>query len=347
MVLIDRLLSKKKDLKPNQQNAARGKKTFMKYFPSGVNHLYSYLKFYWDKGHEFREVKRHFRKKMGYELRLHDPQTFSEKITWKKIYDRNPLLPITADKFLVRFYLHQVLGKELAEKILIPLYYVSNDPINIPFDLLPDKFVVKPNHGSKMHISVNGDKEIQKHDILKSCEKWLKTDYGLYSYEWAYRNIKRQILVEEMLESMDCCLPFDYKLFCFHGKCKIIRVSENRLDSEGGASFFDPDWKQLPVSMQGYKVANRIFRRPENLEDLIHIAEKLAENFDAVRIDLYLCDTRIFFGEITHYHTSGLIRFIPETFDYQMGDYWIITPEYWKKNDNAMKIAESILDKQG
>jgi len=53
----------------------------------------------------------------GEKLNLDNPVLFNEKMQWIKLYDRNPIYTIMADKFEVRKYIEQTIGKEY----LIPL----------------------------------------------------------------------------------------------------------------------------------------------------------------------------------------------------------------------------------
>ncbi len=323
---------KKENLFTSKKNIQKKEKFyFMRFFPPKVNKLYADIKLFLDKLSGFKKIKSLFKKRMGYNLNIESPETYNEKIFWKKIYDRNPLLTITQDKYELRSYLRSVLGKDEAEKILVPVYHVTTQPSKIPFEKLPDKFVVKPNHGSHMHLIVNGNKEALKGHIVELCNKWLKINYGFYHYEWAYRGIKRKIIIEKLLQTKTGELPRDYKLYCFHGQCKLIRVSENRFGKDDVSAYYDTQWNFLPVINPGFKPAKTSFRKPANLQELIKLAEKLSQDFDAVRIDLYDCDNRIYFGEFTHYDGSGLARFEPESFDFELGSYWKLKPNYWKK----------------
>ena len=51
-----------------------------------------------------KAVKKYYKKKSGKELNLNNPQTFSEKLNWYKLNDRNPLMAQCADKVAVREY---------------------------------------------------------------------------------------------------------------------------------------------------------------------------------------------------------------------------------------------------
>ncbi len=313
--------------KNTQQEAER--KYIMSYFPAGINKLYADFKFHTDKIRGFKNLKALFKTRLGYELNLDSPRSYNEKIVWKKIYDRNPLLAVTADKFEVRSYIKEILGNEEAGNILIPIYHVTDNPADIPFKNFPDEFVIKPNHGSKMHLIIRNHQKIDISEISKICREWLKVNYGIYQYEWAYRNIKRKIIVEQLLQEEDGSLPMDYKLYCFHGKCKFIRVSENRFGNDDISAYFDPDWNFIPVCNPGYPDAKEPFDKPENLGRIISLSEKLSEKFGSVRVDLFNCNSKIYFGELTHYDASGMGSYEPEAFDFELGSHWKAEKNYW------------------
>ncbi len=315
----------------------KDEQTFMKKMPVLINRIYSNLKAYLDKLQNYKRLKNDFLVKMNYELNLDSPLSYNEKIQWKKIYDRNPIIAETADKFAVRSYLKKVLGEKQANDILMPLYHVTDNPEDIPFEDLPDKFVVKPNHGSQMHVLVTNKKQVSKDFLIGKCKNWLNVNFGFYSHEWAYRNIRRKIIIEKLLETTNGELPFDYKFYCFHGKCKHIRVTKNRFGRENISAFFDTDWNFISVNNSGYPKIKTPWDRPPNLSKMISLSEKLSMDFDFVRVDLFNCNGKIYFGELTHYEASGLARFEPESFDFKFGSYWNIEKKYWLKNSDLNK----------
>ena len=146
---------------------------FMQFMPSWLNYHYADIKFGIDKLMGFIRLKREFYSSLGYRLDLEKPRSFNEKIQWKKLYDRNPLLPLTADKYRVRSYVKDVLGDDKSQKLLIPIYQVVSNPEEICFENLPDKFVIKPNHGSGMHLLVKNKDQIERKDIIKLCKHCL------------------------------------------------------------------------------------------------------------------------------------------------------------------------------
>lgn len=271
--------------------------------------------------------KKRFYKRLGYKLNLQNPRSFNEKIVWKKIYDRNSLLPITADKHKVRQYLKDTLGEEKANEILIPLLYVTDNPETIPFEELPSNFIIKANHGSGTNIIVeNGN--YNKDEIIKECKKWLRSPYGLNKIEWAYQGIERRIIVERLLKDEEGKLPKDYKFFVFHGKCRLIQVDFDRHEKHS-QSFYNRQWGYL--NLKRTKPKGKIEKAPKNYIKMLEIVENLGKKFDFVRIDLYSLNNKIFFGEITHYPAAGIKPFIPQIFDFELGKHWKIEPEYWKK----------------
>ena len=270
--------------------------------------------------------RRRFYKILGYPLNLKNPKSYNEKIVWKKIHDRNPLLPITADKYKVRSFIKELLGEERAKEILIPLLYVTDKPETIPFERLPSSFIVKPNHASRLHIIVE-DGHFNKEKIIKTCRRWLKTPFGLEKLEWAYQPIKRKIIIEKLLLDEDGKIPRDFKFHMFHGKCKLVYVVFDRMNHPS-ISTFDEEWNFLSVKipyLQGPKI-----KKPKNYEIMLALAEKLSKPFDHVRVDLYNLNGKIYFGELTHYPDSGILKFEPSSFDFELGKYCKIEPEYWK-----------------
>jgi len=274
-----------------------------------------------------------FYQKLGYLLNLKRPQSYNEKILWKKIYDRNPLLPITADKVQVRSYIKEILGEKQSKEKLIPLLYVSDQPETIPFDKLPPAFIIKPNHASGRTIIVE-DGYCNQKDVIRTCKRWLKTSYGLEKLEWAYQSIKRKIVIEKLLRYDDGKIPARYNFYRFHGKCKSVHVMLDRMNNTL-ISFFDEKWNYLnlrnPDRPQGPKI-----KKPKNYEIMLGIAEKLSKPFDHVRVDFYSLNDKIYFGELTHYTASGIIKFEPQSYDFELGKYWKIKPGYWK---NKSKIG--------
>lgn len=275
----------------------------------------------------YRKEKRIFKKLRGYELDLKNPQSYNEKIIWKKLFDRNPLLPIVADKYRVRKHLQDVLGEKEAEKILIPLLYVTDKPATIPFDNLPEEYIVKANHGSRMNIVVEKTNPADRKQIVAQCRKWLSEPYGLKMHEWAYQKIKRKIVIEKLLRDEHGKTPTEYNFSVIHGKCHLIQVICERF-TDLKVGYYTPEWNHLNIKGKA-KEADYI-KRPEPLDAMIGLAELLGAPFDFIRVDLYLANGKVYFSELTNYPVSGKFVFTPMSYDFELGSKWKIVPQYWK-----------------
>jgi len=284
---------------------------------------------FFDKMSGYKIEEKRFKKKRGFSLNLNKPLTFSEKVIWKKLYDRNPLLTLTADKYKVRNYIKEVLGKEEAEKILVPLLYVTDNPETIPFDTLPESYIIKANHGCGWNIIVNNNTNIDRKKIISTCKKWLKQWYGLIQNEWAYKDIERKILIEVLLKDENGEIPRDYKFFVFHGVCRKIMVFAGRHSGQDKSIItYDRSWNYLPKS--NTEICSQNTEKPKTHKKMIELAERLGKPFDFVRVDLYTIDEKIYFGELTHYPMSGSsLRISPEN-DMEIGKYWDLKMnKYW------------------
>src|SRR5271168_2772382 len=127
-------------------------------------------------------ARRH-RKTHGEFPNLIRPKTFNEKILYRLLFDRRSLLAQLADKLAVRDYVEPRLGAQ----VLPQLYYVSAHPDTIPFNQLPNKFVVKPNHGSGWVRIVTDKMALDQAALRETCAGWLSQNFYEITREWAYK----------------------------------------------------------------------------------------------------------------------------------------------------------------
>jgi hypothetical protein len=250
---------------------------------------------------------------------LFDPQTFNEKICHRKIFDRRDILTQLADKYAAREYVARKLGAEILPK----LYHVTEDSADIPFDALPNEFVVKPTHGSGWVRLVRDKTKLDRQALIAECNDWLHQSFYELTREWQYRNVKPRILVEEFIDDGSGKAPVDYKLMVFHGQVHFIQVSRDRFHAMK-LTYYDRSWKRVEVMGLSDAVAKVIedIPRPERLDEMIAAAEILAEEMDFIRVDFYATKDRIYFGEFTITPNNGALRFDPAEFDVQLGKLW-------------------------
>ena len=261
--------------------------------------------------------------RMGKVLNLKHPHTYNEKIQWLKLYGRTPINKIMSDKYLVKQYITEKLG----EGYVIPLLGVWDSPNEIDFDSLPNKFVLKCNHNSGGGMCICTDKtKINIEKVKEELKKGLKEDYYLRSREKAYKGIPRKIIAEAFMEDSATKDLRDYKFFCFNGEPKVLFVATGRElgEHEVKFDFFDMDYKHLPIT-NGHPNSNPYPEKPKSFNEMKRLAAQLSEGIPHVRVDFYEVDGKVYFGEFTFSHWSGMTPFEPEEWDTIFGD-WIKLP---------------------
>ena len=265
-------------------------------------------------------LRKYFRAIHGYDLNLENPKSFSEKLQWLKLYDRRPEYTDMVDKYTAKEYVAQKVGKQY----IIPTLGVWSNPKQVDYDSLPNQFVLKCTHDSH-GIIICQDKtklDIPKTEMILS--KGLKTNYYRHFREWPYRDVKPRIIAEKYLSNDGKGLT-DYKIHCFSGEPKVILVCKDRFTPTGMTEdFFDCHWNHLDVSRPGKNNSNSIIEKPEQLDEMMHIARELSKGIPFIRVDLYIVGGNVFFGELTFYPASGFVQFEPTSFDYELGSYLIL-----------------------
>lgn len=267
-------------------------------------------------------IKLQFRAFMKKKLNLKNPVTYNEKLQWLKLNDHNPLYTTLVDKCDVKEYVAKIIGDEY----IIPTLGVWNKFDDIDFDTLPEQFVLKCTHDSGgLTICTDKGKFDKEHAKLK-MEKYLRRNYYLQSREWPYKNVKPRIIAEKYMEDEKSNELSDYKFFCFDGKVKLLFVATERQNknTETRFDFFDTKFNHIDLR-NGHPNANKPIEKPLNFERMVEFAEILSKGIPHVRVDFYEVNGKVYFGEMTFYHWSGLVPFEPEEWDTILGS-WIKLP---------------------
>lgn len=253
---------------------------------------------------------------IGYWPQIREPRSFNEKVMYRKLYTDEEIFATLEDKWGSRDYVRDRVGEEILNEI----YCVTKDPDEIPFEDLPEKFVVKASHGSGWNLLVVDKSEADFERIKATCEDWLSRTYVPTANEYWYEDIEPRILVEKYLDEVGQEVPRDFKFFVFHGQVKYIQVDFDRA-TQHKRCVFTPDWEFVDVRIRVPQGAP--IDRPENLEEMIGVAERLGEESDFLRVDLYNVDDEIIvFGELTVAHGSGGNNFEPVEYDFEFGSHW-------------------------
>ena len=257
-----------------------------------------------------------FRYRVGYWPNIKHPRTYNEKLQWLKLHDRHPEYTQMVDKIEAKKYVASIIG----DKYIIPTLGTWDTVDDIDWDSLPNQFVIKVTSDSG-GIVVCKDKT--KLDIEKAKAKlkygWGKTYYNLRK-EYPYKDVKPRIIAEQYMEDESGYELKDYKFFCFDGEPKIFFVATDRgkKDEDTKFDFYDIEFNHLPF-LNGHPNARVAPTKPENFEEMVEVARKLSQGMCHVRIDLYNVKGKIYFGELTFFHWSGMTPFIPEEWDYTFG----------------------------
>ena len=261
-------------------------------------------------------VERKFEEKMGYKIDLDNPKTFNEKITWFKINWYDPQAITCSDKWAVKKYLIDKGYEEYVPKT----YGVWDSPKKIKFDSLPEKFILKTNHGCGGCYVCKDKSKINKKEAIKSIGENFYYEYSAISQEWTYDGIVPKVFCEELLEE-EGRVPYDYKIVCSKGKAKFLYVCK-RHDCKVGKlelNYYDRDFNLIPCK-QHYPNITIEIQKPKNYENMVALAEELAKPFPFVRVDFYNIEGKLYFGELTFFPSGGALAFEPAEYDKILGD---------------------------
>ncbi len=263
------------------------------------------------------ETKLLFVLKTGHRLNLKNPKTFNEKLQWIKLFDRNERKPQCVDKYTVRNFIKE----RGCGEILNSLLWQGFDPKDIPFDNLPEKFVIKVTHGQGMNIICKNKAALDKKKTVKILKKWLRTKYLPCYGEWFYGVIRPRIIIEKFLGDENDQEPIDYKIFCFNGEPKLIDVHTGRF-IDHKRNFYDLEWNVIKgVGIKYPTDENEVVPKPDELDLMLEYARRLSKPFIHVRVDLYIVNNKVYFGELTFTNGAGFDKVYPKEFDIKLGSY--------------------------
>lgn len=248
---------------------------------------------------------------------IDSPKTFSEKVQYRKLYDRRPLFGQLVDKIAVKDFIAERIGQDYA----VPTYWQGTDLAAVDWSSIPLPAVIKPNHASGLGAFVYTPEDVAAFLADNPVEAWLATDHARYNREWAYSQVERRIVIEKLL-SKNGGVPWDYRLFVFDGRVSHI-IIDTRENDEGYSATYSRDWQRLPFyDPDYYPPYAGDLPRPNALEDMVGLAEALVADLDFVRVDFFDTDDGLKIGELTLYPGGGFEAFDPPHYDRLLGDKW-------------------------
>lgn len=249
-------------------------------------------------------------------INLDNPQRYTEKLQWLKLYYRDPIWTQMVDKYRVK----EIVSERAGKQYVAPVLGVWNRAEEIEWEKLPNQFVLKTNHdsGNNGVFIVKDKTQIRKNQLIRRINKSLHTDTSKAGREWPYRDVQRCVFAEQYLEDATGELR-DYKFFCFDGEVKYLFIAtERQSGGEVKFDYFDADFNHLDL-VQRHPMSGKKIEKPLMFEQMKELAAKLSKGLPEVRVDLYEVDGRIYFGEYTFFHHGGIAPFHPDKWDYVFG----------------------------
>jgi hypothetical protein len=270
----------------------------------------------WDFRIRYRMLNR-YQATFGVLPRLHPPVSFNEHILHRLIYDRDPRLRITCDKLAVRGLIEERVGKQY----IVPLLGVWERPREIAWQILPEKFVLKPNHAAGPFAIVDRSLGINTEKLTAEAEEWLSYDYFDRSLEWGYRGLPRRVLAEPFLHSSNGAAATEAQIYTFSAKAALINILVGAKHSpERRGCWFDVTGRGVAVN-RGIPYAE--FRLSDkDRQKMVEIAEQVSQGFSSLRVDFYMAINGLRIGELTPYTYAGLAPWDPPELDEKLGQLW-------------------------
>ena len=275
---------------------------------------------YYNSWSDEKYLKYKYRLKLNKKLNLEAPTLYTEKLQWLKINDRNSLYTKMVDKYEAKGYIEDKVGKNYC----VPTIGIYDNFEDINFDNLPNEFVLKCTHNSGGIIICKDKNKLDIEAAKKKVNGSLNYNHFYTGREWPYKNVKPRIIIEKLLKNDDCSDVVEYNLFCFDGIPKLIMTCHGDKRVKRYNDFYDINFNKLDLKCEDDN-SDMVLVKPVYFDELIEISKKLSKNLPQLRVDLYVCNNKIYVGELTFFHWSGLCKFVPEIWDKKMGD-WLNLP---------------------
>lgn len=257
---------------------------------------------------------KHFHKFIDF----NNPVSFNEKLQWLKINNRKPEYTMMVDKYLAKKYVADKIGEEY----IIPTLGMWKKAEDIDFDTLPNQFVLKCNNDSGGIVICKDKSKLNKEKSVQLLASRLNNNGYWYGREWPYKNVKPCIIAEKYMEESANEELSDYKIHVFNGCPKFILVCKNRYSKNGMTeTFFTENWEKINIKRKNQPNSTEVISKPVELEKMLNLAAILAKNIPFLRVDFYVVNKKIYFGELTFYPGSGFKLFEPNVWDRKLGNY--------------------------
>lgn len=280
-----------------------------------------------------------FRRRVGHLPNIAEPRSINEKVQWRKVFDRNPLFPVLQDKLRGRAFV----AERCPDLALPEILWVGHDPHAIPFDEFEGPVIIKTNHGCGYNYLVPDTRTADRLGIWLFFDRVLSERWGKAHDEWAYDEIRPTLYVERLLLKRDGSPQDDCKINVFAGKAHVYSITCGR-HSHRTTVYFDSRDQPIDVSLNNIDTGDVPMPGPLHVRAR-SIAESLVPELDAIRIDFYIHDGRIWFGEFTIYPGSGFQSYEPKSFGVERARPWnVLNAHYFTRKTLFRRLYRKCLE---
>lgn len=262
-----------------------------------------------------------------------NPVLWSEKMQWRIINDRRPVLSWTADKLAQKTYVLrklQQMGMEGAFRFP-KVYWVGTDirELQKVAHLLPARWALKPNHSSgRFKLFDTSKVAINWDELISLGNLWVKRDEEeLALGHWAYGEARHALIVEERIGA-GVELQAEVKCWTFNGvldnytlrhtlrrQKAVYDLNYQRIHVDGDRQFSATEptaFDEIPIDVR---------------ERMRAASEIVAMPFDHVRVDFFIEGGQAWFNELSTYAKGGLGSSTKEQ-ERARGKRWILPNLY-------------------
>jgi hypothetical protein len=241
-----------------------------------------------------------FHAKLGRWPDLAAPSRLSEMVQWRKLFDRNPLLPRLSDKLLAKQWAHE----RCPDLPSAETVWVGKRPAQVPAELLSPGYVVKTNHGSTNNYFPDRE-PLGRPAFNARFEDWLSQSRAK-ELEWAYGPIARRIFVERLIDTHGAPM-IDISFRAFDGELGAASIATDYKSDHARWSYFDLEGNRLELHEETLRddALPPGYEMPSTFRRAAEFARRLSRGIDYVRVDFMSVGDTVYFSEMTFYPAAG------------------------------------------
>lgn len=270
------------------------------------------------------------RQKIGAWPNAGHPGTLTEKLMWRKLFDRNPVFVTVTDKLGGRHYV----AERAPELHHTRLLWVGDSADDIPDEVMEGPAMVKTSNSSGVNFIVSKGSSDRK-KIARATRHLLGRRGNRRREEWAYWPIHGRLVAEELVQLGGEGLPTDLKAYFAGGRVCCIWASDK------------PSKTSLTLLPDGSPVSDddpeAVLRWSERLAELtrraVILAPAIAAGFDMIRVDFLVATDELLASEVTVYTAGGYENWQNPEIPAEIADAWDLRDSWFLRQRHRGLMA--------